>query len=251
MGKNCEVKASEPKTAEAAQYAHSTINLPPPHHHQAPAPQGWANQQVTQQRMVINGGGSGAPVHPLQVPQTMPFPSTLNYGSPATGGAEARGAGSPSAGGGVPIYSHSTITRTTAGPVVSADGSAHEGAANVYIQNNFYTLPPGSELPPSHTLNTSGPTPEALQAKQTEQLQKGGTMTLEQTVTAATSQAVAAAAAPPQQYAATTYAPAPSALQPMYPGATGGEHEHTGSHVQHQQQQQQQHIQTMIHPHYQ
>lgn len=210
MGKNCEIKASEPKTEEAAQYARSSINLPPPHHqqhyhHQQQQQQGWSNHQQMQpqpQRMVFGSGG-GAATHPLmQVNQTMPVPPNFNCGAPA--GAEANG--------GEPIYSHSTITRTTAGPTVSADGASHEGASNVYIQNNFYTLPPGAELPPSHAMNVAtGPTPEALQAQQTELVQNGGAMSLGQTT-------VAPVAAPMAGVAPQYTAYAPSALQPSYPG---------------------------------
>lgn len=74
--------------------------------------------------------------------------------------------------GGMSIYSHSTITRITVGP----DGASHDGAANVYIQNNFYTLPPGGTEPTTHAL-----TPEQLQAQLTLIVQNGGVATLGQT----------------------------------------------------------------------
>lgn len=225
MGKNCEVKASEPKTAEAAHLANLASNYFQPSYHQPPPPNnGWSGHPMPQQQMVFGTGG-GAAIHPLQVNPTMPIPPNFNYG---TGGPDGAGA---------PIYSHSTITRTTAGSIVSADGATHEGAANVYIQNNFYTLPPGMELPPSHVLNAT-PTPEALQAQQTELVQNGGAMALGQTPTAT--------GVTPQY---TAYSA--SALQPSYPGANGSELDNTAMCGQQQQQkQQQQHIQTMGHPHY-
>mmetsp|Transcript_28533 Transcript_28533/g.68677 ORF Transcript_28533/g.68677 Transcript_28533/m.68677 type:complete len:577 (-) Transcript_28533:234-1964(-) len=242
MGKNCEVKASEPKTAEADHLAHSTINLPPSHHPQAPTSHVWTNHQ-TPQRAAFGTGGEAA-IHPLQVNQTIAVPPSLNYGAATRGTEMGAAVAAGRSGAGVPIYSHSTITRTTAGPIVSADGASHEGAANVYIQNNFYTLSPGSELPPSHAVNfAQGLTPEALQAHQTELVRKGGVMTLEQTVTAATTMAVAAAAAP--QYATDN---THSALQPMYPGSNISEQENTlgGAMMQHQK-----HIQTMGHRYHQ
>jgi len=248
LGKNCEVKASEPKTAEAAHLAHSTINLPiPPHHHPnnphqhhppppPPRSRGWNHMPHQQQQQMIFGaggiGGGGAAIHPLPVNQTMPVPPNFNYHGGRGGAISPTGGG-----GGVPIYSHSTITRTTAGVPPSIVSSADDSASptNVYIQNNFYTLPPGTDLPPSHTLSAT-PTPEALvQAQQTELIQNGGAV-----AAAALGQTMATAAGAPY-----TTAYACSALQPLYPGTNnGGEMDNTGGQrqLQHHQQQQQQQI---------
>lgn len=203
---------------------------------------------MPQQRMVFGaaGGGGGArgAIHPLQVNQTMPVPPNFNYG----GGVAADGSGAGAATGGVvPIYSHSTITRTTAGP----DGTpSHEGGGqNVYIQNNFYTLPSGTELPNNATMN---PTPESLQAQQTEMIQNGGAISLggqQPTPTATAVSSSGAMSAP--QYTTPTYSATPSALQPLYPGPNGSETDAavTVGHLHQQQsQQQQQHIAAISHP---
>ena len=312
LGKNCEVKASEPKTAEAAHYAHSTINLAHnPHQQQQQQQQygqmsqqyghptnpqgttgvgggvggggGWNQIPQQPQRLVFNGAGSvqmqqgpggvgvgvgGSGSHPLQVSQTMSVPP--NFGATNNGGALIVGAEN----GPTPIYSHSTITRTTAGPVISPDGTTTDGAANVYIQNNFYILPPGTTTadgvvssPLSHHATNAVVTPEALQAQQTEMIQSGvDAMSLTQTATAV---AVAAAGVPgtaaatvvqqhqhQTQYTNNAYS-APSALQPSYPGPNNGVDTQIGNtplmggvvqQQQHQQQQvQQQQMNTMTH----
>ncbi|KAL7533448.1 hypothetical protein ACHAXR_007325 [Thalassiosira sp. AJA248-18] len=246
-GKNCELKASEPKSAENAM----AMNYPPSssphhyhHHHQNNNPHGGGWNQMPQQRMVFGAGGGGGArgaIHPLQVNQTMPVPPNFNYG----GGVAADGSGAGAAGGVVPIYSHSTITRTTAGP----DGTpSHEGGAqNVYIQNNFYTLPSGTELPNA----TMNPTPESLQAQQTEMIQNGGAISLggqQPTPTATAGLSSGAMSAP--QYTTPTYSATPSALQPLYPGPNGSETDAaiTVGQLQQQQSQQQQHIAAIGHP---
>lgn len=238
LGKNCELKASEPKSAEAAQYAHSTINLPPPQpYHSQPhnsqynqhmnnmfqqqqpqqqQQQQWSAPNQMPQRMGFNATGasnnaSGSLHNPLHVDQTMPIPPKF-VGHKATG---------------VPIYSHSTIVRTMAGP----DGASHDGGAvaNVYIQNNFYTLPPGLELAPTHAL-TAQPKPEVLQAQQVELMNSGiaGAMAgLGKTGTVMAAPQPATVIMAPQYTTPATgaYSSSPtsgayssSALQPSYPG---------------------------------
>ena len=179
LGKNCELKASEPKSAQEMyeqslmhqQYHHSQV--PPPHHHQGVQYNGggssWqssyssgsantAANQTSQQRVVFgaNGISSGVNDDPLQVPQTMPIPSNFKVTHTTSQGVGSQGVGSQ----GVPTYSHSTITRTT----------TDEGTTNVYIQNNFYTLPPGT-IPKDYG---SGPSPEVLQAQQLEAVKTPG-----------------------------------------------------------------------------
>ena len=127
LGKMCEIKASEPKTMDAMdpydQYS--------PHR---PGPGGgWMPQ-----RMYNNGGYYQ---HSQQQHNMMQMPPPLmmqpNYNNYQTGPD-----GNPA------IYSHSTITRT-AGPITNADGIAggEGGQPSVYIQNNYYTLPPGADIP--------------------------------------------------------------------------------------------------------
>jgi len=225
MGKNCEVKASEPKSAETAHLANVSNNyFQPASYHQQPQSlnNGWSgHQQMPQQQMAFGAGGRGKATHQLQVNQTLPIPPNFNHGP-----------GGPD-GGGLPIYSHSTITRTTSGSIASPDGASQEGTANIYIQNNFYTLPSGMELPP--TWNAMA-TPEEMQAQQTELVQSGGTMALGQA-------AMLATGVNPQY---TAYSP--SALQPSYPGTNGSDMDSTK--MGGQPQQQQQHMQTVSQPQY-
>lgn len=157
LGKNCEIKASEPKSEEFYQQQPHFLNQ---HHHQHHQNQSqWGGSHHTPQRLVF--GRNGTSIHP-NTDQSVSH-QHLNYP-----GAE-QGAGAP-------LYSHSTITRTTAGPILSADGSPQEGTANIYIQNNFYTLPPGTQLSPSHPLNAA-PTMENLQQREEELVNCGGTVT--------------------------------------------------------------------------
>eukprot|EP00986_Skeletonema_menzelii_P012254 scaffold6677_cov155-Skeletonema_menzelii.AAC.23 len=154
FGKSCEIKASEPKTEESYHQQPHLHN----HHHQSHQ---WGDNNYTPQRLVF--GANGAAIHPINNqsgvgPQTLQTPVGAEQGV------------------GVPLYSHSTITRTTAGPILSVDGSPQEGVANVYIQNNFYTLPPGTQLSPSHPLNAP-PTMETLQVREEEFVNGGGTVT--------------------------------------------------------------------------
>lgn len=178
FGKNCEIKASEPKTEE---FYHQQPHLHP--HHQ--------NQQhqshYTPHRMVF--GANGPAIHPITNQSGGPSPH-LNYPGQEQGA-------------GVPLYSHSTITRTTAGPILSADGSPQEGTSNVYIQNNFYTLPPGTQLSPSHPLNAS-PTMETLQMREEKLMNGGATVTY-------THQPTSNAGHAPFAYSG-------EVLQPAYPG---------------------------------
>lgn len=148
FGKNCEVKASEPKTAEALFLAHTAMNVTL--QSQAPNSQAYGWTQVNQpRRFVYHGLQPPASTH-LQVAQTIP---------PIYGG--------PAGQGGASIYSHSTITKTTAGP----PGRDPEGAGIVYIQNNFYTLPPGAEAPRSANVTA---TPEFITQQQTHIIQSVG-----------------------------------------------------------------------------
>ena len=207
MGKVCEVKASEPKTADARPLANSAMNLPPPHMLGNPtsidqSPQGWTKQH---HRMTF-GGVSGTSAHPFQQGQAFSPPPNFNF---CPGGTEA----------GVPIYSHSTITRTMGGPILSAsgDGTAPDfGTANVYIQNNFYTLPPGTELPTTSVSHqTMLPTPDNLQQQQQVDYfsSGGGGGTFAQ------------------------FSYPGSAWEPSYPGPISGSENDTREHQQQQQQQ--------------
>jgi len=206
LGKNCELKASEPKSAQEMyeqsfmqqQYHHSQV--PPPHHHQGVQYNGggssWQSSysngstntatanQTSQQRVVFgaNGISSGVNDDPLQVPQTMPIPSNFKV----THTTASQGVGSQGGGSGVPTYSHSTITRTT----------TDEGMTNVYIQNNFYTLPPGT-IPQAIG---SVPSPEVLQAQQLEAVKTPGGL---------------------DSLTNPKVAPQYQSLQPAYPGRNG------------------------------
>ena len=242
LGKNCEIKASEPKSHAEHYAAMDAMNNMRPHHHAYHLPQmsqqqqhynGGSNNQMSQSQRVVfgnlSGGGSagGATTgnhvsattmttnntnHPLQVKQTLPIPP--NFNNSGGGGVDSSQSSSNQ---GVPIYSHSTITRTTAAPTVSADGTTHEGTSNVYIQNNFYTLPPGTD---AAALKNGGPTPEALQAQQADLVQTGGTKALGQAV------------------AGTTIAPTYISLHPGSELDNRGQQLHQQNHPQQQQQQQ-------------
>lgn len=196
FGKNCEIKASEPKTEES--YHHPQPHLHHHHHHNHTNQQHQSSQwgdNYTPHRLVF--GANGAAIHPITNQSGGPplrTPQNLNYP-----GAEQ--------GVGVPLYSHSTITRTTAGPIVSVDGTPQEGTANVYIQNNFYTLPPWTQLSPSHPLNAP-PTMETLQLREEELVNGGGTVTY--THQQSTLNPVTSGHAP--------FAYPGEALQPAYPG---------------------------------
>lgn len=220
LGKECEVKASEPKTHQDAFLADKRdayhygkprpmiVNSKLPSLQQSSsssAQQGWfdlmpSNHQSTQPlpqkvtSMFANsssengfGGGGNTFPHQLHVNQALLIPPTIDNG----GG---RG------GGGVPIYSHSTITRSS-----NITGASQDGFTTVYIQNNFYLLPPGTAMtvPPNHSNTIS---PERLQAKQMTEFVPNAT---------------------PMQYAVS------SSLLPSYPGprnvdgkaaAAGGRH---------------------------
>jgi hypothetical protein len=199
MGKDCEVKASEPKLAEAPHRTRPMFNTKPPYYQ---SPQVWSNDMP-----LFGPGGGGTTIpHPLHVDQTLLVPP--NFISTPRGGASGGGRG------GVSIYSHSTITRTTSGP----SGSSHDGAvtATVYIQNNFYLLPPGGTVPPTYL------TPEQLQERQKIFVQNGDVAALGRIS--------------PLMYTV----PSSSALQPSYPGPNGSEMGNTfGSQLQFQQQKQQ------------
>ena len=90
-------------------------------HHQSSAQ--WGDNNYTPHQLVF--GANGATIHPIKNQSGVAGPQTLQ--TPVVGAEQ---------GIGVPLYSHSTITRTTAGPILSVDGSPQEGVSNVYIQNN-------------------------------------------------------------------------------------------------------------------
>ncbi|KAL7503114.1 hypothetical protein ACHAXN_000959 [Cyclotella atomus] len=132
MGKMCEIKASEPKTMELGDpYYHGAGSAGDLYGHRQGG--GW----MSQQRMYNNGYYSHPPPppHPHMMQQMMP--QYNQYTGPD---------GNPA------IYSHSTITRTSGGPITNPEGVAGEGGQqqpSVYIQNNYYTLQPGQEIPGS------------------------------------------------------------------------------------------------------
>ena len=189
FGKNCEIKASEPKTEESYHQQQPHLH----NHHQSSAQWGGDNNYTAHQLVF---GANGATIHPIKNQSGVAGPQTLQ--TPVVGAEQ---------GIGVPLYSHSTITRTTAGPILSVDGSPQEGVANVYIQNNFYTLPPGTQLSPSHPLNAA-PTMETLQLREEEFVNGGGTVTY--THQQSTLNAGAPSHAP--------FAYPGESLQPAYPG---------------------------------
>jgi hypothetical protein len=206
LGKECEVKASEPKThqdefadrRDAYNYAKPrpmivTSKLPSLQSSSSSSHQGWfdlmpSNNQPTQppphknSSMFENnsrsgsgfGGGGNTFPHQLHVNQALLIPPNIDNG----GG---RG------GGGVSIYSHSTITRSSTS---TTTGPSRDGDTTVYIQNNFYLIPPGTAMtvPPNHANTIS---PEQLQAKQMAEFVRAAT---------------------PMQYAVS------SSLHPSYPG---------------------------------
>jgi len=226
LGKNCELKASEPKTAESAQYTHTPASQP--YHSQQHNPQHnqhalfqqqqqqlqqqpWAATNQMPQRMAFSStgaanNGSSSLHNPLNVNQTMSIAPNLTA---HVGGAE---------GYGVPIYSHSTIMHTMA---ASADGTSQEGGAvtNVYIQNNFYTLPSGLE--PPQALRAQ-PKPESLQAQQAELMKDGVASAMKGLgktgMVIAAPQPSAAMMAPQYKAPAAVGAYSSSALQPSFPG---------------------------------
>lgn len=155
LGKNCEVKASEPKTAE-------TANLAPPHrpndrhqhHNMSHAPHGWNAMPQHQQPIAFGPSGTlvGGGNNP---PPNMPVPPHFVRLDPSGVAGHAVDRSSAAPGGvGAPVYSHSTITRADAPPPgvtvpTGALGSSPDGGPPVvYVQNNFYTLPPGTAPPP-------------------------------------------------------------------------------------------------------
>eukprot|EP00804_Cyclotella_cryptica_P025237 CCRYP_010339-RA/>CCRYP_010339-RA protein AED:0.05 eAED:0.05 QI:490/1/1/1/0.5/0.33/3/2524/565 len=138
LGKMCEVKASEPKTAEVDPYGHLTTSMSP--HRPGPSG-GWMNHP----RMYNNGGYHSQPHHHMTQPPPPIIQPAYNY---ATGPD-----GNPA------VYSHSTITRAMGGPVAAADGipGGDGSQPTVYIQNNYYTLPPGADIPANmQAASTSG-----------------------------------------------------------------------------------------------
>lgn len=205
LGKECEVKASEPKTHQdefadrrdaynygkprpmivnsklpSLQQSSSSSShqdwfdlMPSNHQSTQPPPQKVSSMFANSNSGCGFGGGGNTFPNQLHVNQSLLIPPTIDNG----GG---RG------GGGVSIYSHSTITRSS-----SATGASQDGEhTTVYIQNNFYLLPPGTAMtvPPNHANTIS---PERLQAKQMAEF---------------------VCVATPMQYAAS------SSLLPSYPG---------------------------------
>ena len=204
LGKECEVKASEPKThqdefadrRDAYNYGKPRpmiVNSKLPSLQRSSSSssnQGWfdlmpSNNPSSQpppqnnSSMFANnsssgsgfGGGGNTFPHQLHVNQALLIPPNIDNGG--------RG------GGGVSIYSHSTITRSS-----TTTGTSRDGDTTVYIQNNFYLLPPGTAMtvPPNHANTIS---PEQLQAKQMAEFVRAAT---------------------PMQYAVS------SSLHPSYPG---------------------------------
>jgi hypothetical protein len=144
LGKMCEVKASEPKTAEDYLMSNSmSPHRPGPYHHRMYNSGGYNGGG-------FNGGGYYSQQHyPQQQRMHQPPPQMQpNYGMGPDG--------NPA------IYSHSTITRT-AGPITNADGiqGGEGGQPTVYIQNNYYTLPPGADIPANmqQAPSSGAPTP--------------------------------------------------------------------------------------------
>lgn len=228
LGKNCELKASEPKEEAPAQYTRP--NFPPP--------RGWNElPYLQQQQQILYGAGPGG----RQGGAGVGGAAALGHHQPLQGSANCAevAAGSEGVGRGVPIYSHSTITRTSGAvppPAVTAsstDGSSSPANA-VIITNNFYTLPPGADLPPGTQLlsgaSGGGPTPEALvQAQRTELLQGGGDVTAVTATLGGRAQgALMPSGSPPYAAASATSYP-PPALQPSYPGLKSDVDSHGGS----------------------
>ena len=162
FGKNCEIKASEPKTEESY---HQQSHVHSHHNHTQQNQSSQWSDSYTPNRLVF--GANGASIHPITSqsggPSSLQPPQSINYPGVEQGAS-------------MPLYSHSTITRTTTGPIVSVDGTTKEGTANIYIQNNFYTLPPGTKFSPSHPLNAS-PTMETLQMREEEFANSGTSVT--------------------------------------------------------------------------
>jgi hypothetical protein len=149
-------------------------------------------QQPSQQKLntMFANGGRGRTTIPQQLHVNQALLVQPIFNPTPIGGADHDGRR-----GAVSIYSHSTITSTTVGP----NGTSQDGTT-IYIQNNFYILPPGGTALsiPTHAL-----TPGQLQAKQTaEFVQNGGIASLVRS-------------APPQY-------PVSSLLQPSYPGPNNG-----------------------------
>lgn len=187
MGRNCEVKASEPKTYEAAHVAHSTINLPirSPHHHGNALFHHRANQHEHQQQITLGAGKEGIPISNYHV--------GVNEADTTMSREKER----------MPTYSHSTITRVPPS-TVSSDADASSSPAHVlYIQNNFYTLAPGMNLPPSCAMNAKL-TPEALVQAQQRELMAVLGETAEESCTSSTMNSC-------------------SALRPLHPGLSYSE----------------------------
>ena len=222
MGKNCEIKASEPKTEETYQqpspHFHQHQQHHHPHHNQPPhqsSQQGGSGGigNHTPHRLVLSA--NGAVIHPMTDNQSGASSSQPQHGVNYSGGGEGTEQHQGGGGGGgigVPLYSHSTITRTTAGPILAADGSTQDGGTtNVYIQNNYYTLPPGTQLAPSHPLNNTSPTMETLQQREEELMNCGGTVTYTSVTPSTNASSSGADTHAPFEYPG-------NMLQPAYPG---------------------------------
>ena len=221
MGKNCEIKASEPKTEETYQqpspHFHQHQQHHHPHHnqpsHQLSQQGGSGGSNHTPHRLVLSA--NGAVIHPITDNQSGASSSQPQHGVNYSGGGEGTEQHQGGGGGGgigVPLYSHSTITRTTAGPILAADGSTQDGGTtNVYIQNNYYTLPPGTQLAPSHPLNNTSPTMETLQQREEELMNCGGTVTYTSVTPSTNASSSGADTHAPFEYPG-------NMLQPAYPG---------------------------------
>eukprot|EP00569_Conticribra_weissflogii_P016086 CAMPEP_0171406818 /NCGR_PEP_ID=MMETSP0880-20121228/18506_1 /TAXON_ID=67004 /ORGANISM="Thalassiosira weissflogii, Strain CCMP1336" /LENGTH=777 /DNA_ID=CAMNT_0011922605 /DNA_START=212 /DNA_END=2545 /DNA_ORIENTATION=- len=170
MGKVCEVKASEPKTAQIAfATPHNTITLPMPpptmpmpragnhqHHHSQynnTHNNMMLQQQQQQQQRFLHQYAMSQQGYPMGLPPNFNF----SGGGQGNNGSEA----------GTPMYAYSTITR--AAP--QDDGTGGQEPAAVYIQNNFYTLPPGMAMPGMSSADGSQQPQQQLQQQQPKQQQ--------------------------------------------------------------------------------
>ena len=287
MGKNCELKASEPKTDYYSDAPHmGAINLSGGYHHhqhQVPQPMPMYHQQqqqhqapyappqqqqqpvsqaspyappqqqqqqqqpvsqasampqqqqvvfgaangiggqvtssngngATQQRVIFGAGGAGGTTQAVVSNDNTAVRNPLQVNKTMTSPFNGQGGGK----GGVSIYSYSTITHST----VSIDGT-QDGTSHVYIQNNFYTLPPSTELPPSQALNCTGPSPEALRAHQTELVQNGGPMALSQVGGVGAAQQPPTTVTPQYTSYSTTQQTTPAATtQPLFSSQNNGQ----------------------------
>ena len=170
---------------------------------------------ATQQRVIFGAGGAGGTTQAVVSNDNTAVRNPLQVNKTMTSPFNGQGGGK----GGVSIYSYSTITHST----VSIDGT-QDGTSHVYIQNNFYTLPSSTELPPSQALNCTGPSPEALRAHQTELVQNGGPMALSQVGGVGAAQQPPTTVIPQYTSYSTTQQTTPAATtQPLFSSQNNGQ----------------------------